>query len=146
MDSYRNQNLIVFFFTLVNLCLYCWFLIPKPYLTLCDSVDYSLPGSSILGISQARILEWVAISFSRGSSQARNWTQVSWIDRQILYHWPTREALKLILINLFILCIRNVFYMDLWKHFWENKDVTFFQQQAEALFFLRYGQLNSVKM
>ena len=37
-------------------------------LTLCNSMDYSLPGSSIHGIFQARIPEWVAISFSRGSS------------------------------------------------------------------------------
>ena len=41
------------------------------YLTLCDPVDCSLPGSSIHGILQARVLEWVAISFSRGSS--RTW-------------------------------------------------------------------------
>ena len=39
--------------------------------TLCDSMNYSLPGSSVHGILQARILEWVAISFSRGSSQPR---------------------------------------------------------------------------
>ena len=40
--------------------------------TLCDPVDYSVPGCSVHGISQARILEWVAISFSRGSSRPRN--------------------------------------------------------------------------
>ena len=40
--------------------------------TLCDPVDCSLPGSSIHGILQARILEWVAISFSRGSSLHRD--------------------------------------------------------------------------
>ena len=45
--------------------------------TLCDSVDCSLSGSSVHGILQARILEWVAISFSRGSSQPRDRTQVS---------------------------------------------------------------------
>ena len=48
--------------------------------TLCDSTDNSLPGSSVLEILQARILEWVAISFSRGSSQPRNWTCVSYIS------------------------------------------------------------------
>ena len=41
-------------------------------LTLCDPVDYSPPGSSVHGILQARILEWVAISFSRGYSQTRD--------------------------------------------------------------------------
>ena len=45
-----------------------------------------------IGISQARILEWVAISFSRGSSWPRNWACVSCVGRWILYHWATREA------------------------------------------------------
>ena len=45
--------------------------------TLCDSMDCSPPGSSIHGILQARVLEWVAISFSRGSSRPRDQTQVS---------------------------------------------------------------------
>jgi len=44
---------------------------------LCDPVDYSLPGSSIHGILQTRILERVAISFSRGSSRSRDQTRVS---------------------------------------------------------------------
>ena len=54
---------------------------------LCNPMDYSLPGSSVCGILQARILEWVAISFSRGSSWSRDWTQISGIGRWILYHW-----------------------------------------------------------
>ena len=48
-------------------------------LTLCDAVDCTPPGSSVHGILQARILEWVAISFSRGSSQPRDRTRVSCI-------------------------------------------------------------------
>ena len=48
-------------------------------LTLDDSMDCSLPGSSVHGISQARILEWVAISSSRGPSQCRDRTHVSCI-------------------------------------------------------------------
>ena len=55
-------------------------------LTLCDPMDYSLPISSVLGIFQARILEWVAISCSRGSSPPRDQTHVSCIGRQIPYH------------------------------------------------------------
>ena len=46
-------------------------------LTLCDPVDCSLSGSSVHGILQARILGWVAISFSKGSSRPRDWTLVS---------------------------------------------------------------------
>ena len=48
-------------------------------LTVCDPMDYSPPGSSVLGISQARTLEWLDISFSKGSSQPRDQTQVSCI-------------------------------------------------------------------
>ena len=48
-------------------------------LTLCDPMDYNLPGSSIHRVFQARVLEWVAISFSSGSSQPRNRTRVSCI-------------------------------------------------------------------
>ena len=47
-------------------------------LTLCDSTDCSPPGSSVHGILQARILEWVAIPFSRGSSQPRDQTPVAY--------------------------------------------------------------------
>ena len=51
--------------------------------TLCEPMDYSLPGSSVHGIFQARILQWVAISFSSGSSQPRDRTWVSRIvDRR----------------------------------------------------------------
>ena len=50
------------------------------------------PSSSVHGILQARILEWVAISFYRGSSQPRNWTCISCTGRRILYHLATWEA------------------------------------------------------
>ena len=60
--------------------------------TLCNPVDCSPPGSSIHGILQARILEWVAIAFSRGSSQPRDWTQVSRIAGRRFNLWATREA------------------------------------------------------
>ena len=61
-------------------------------LTLCSPMDYSLPGSSVHGISQVIILEWVSISFSRGSFWLRDWTHISCIGRWVLYHWATREA------------------------------------------------------
>ena len=56
-----------------------WSEVTQPCPTLCDPVDCSPPGSSIHGILQARILEWGAVSFSRGSSQPRDWTRVSCI-------------------------------------------------------------------
>ena len=61
--------------------------------TLCDPLDYSLPGSSVHGISQVRILEWVAISFSRESSWPRDRTHVSCIAGRLFTIWATREAL-----------------------------------------------------
>ena len=54
--------------------------------TLCSPVDWSLPGSSLHGLLQARILEWVAIFFTRGSSQLKDQTRASCIGRQIVYH------------------------------------------------------------
>ena len=66
-------------------------LLAQWWLALCDPVDYSLPGSSVHGILQARILEWVAMDFSRGSSQPRDRTpslvSPEFIDRQVLYHY-----------------------------------------------------------
>ena len=62
-------------------------------LTLCNPC--SLPGSSIHGIFQARVLEWVAISFSRGSSLPRDRTRVSCIAGRLFTIWATREAMKL---------------------------------------------------
>ena len=58
-------------------------------------MDHSLPVSSVYGISKARILEWVTISFSGGSSRPRDWTRVSWVGRWILYLWATRKPLEL---------------------------------------------------
>ena len=61
--------------------------------TLCDPMDCSPPGSSVHGILQARILKWVAIPFSKGSSQPRDWTQVSRTTGGSFTIWATREAL-----------------------------------------------------
>ena len=70
--------------------------------TLCDPMDCSLPGSSVRGIFQARVLEWVAISFSRGSSWPGDQTQVSGIERRFstlqadtLPEWTAKLGCKL---------------------------------------------------
>ena len=60
--------------------------------TLFDPMDCSLQGSSVHGIFQARVLEWVAISFSRGSSQTKDWTWVSHIAGRRFTVWATRKA------------------------------------------------------
>ena len=61
-------------------------------MTLCHPIDCNLPGSSVHGIFQARVLEWVAISFSGGSSQPGDRTQVSCIAGRLFTLWATREA------------------------------------------------------
>ena len=60
--------------------------------TLCDPKDYSLPGSSVHGIFQARVLEWVATAFSRGSSQPRDRTWVSCIVGRLFTIWALRKS------------------------------------------------------
>ena len=60
---------------------------------LCNPVDCSLPGSSVHGIVQARMLAWVAIPFSRGFSQPRDRTLVSCIAGKFFTVWVTRKAL-----------------------------------------------------
>ena len=63
--------------------------------TLCDSMDCSPPGSSVHGILQAEILEWIAVPFSRGSSWPRDWTHVSCVScigGRFFIIWANREA------------------------------------------------------
>ena len=65
---------------------------------LCCPMDCSLPGSSVHGILEARILEWVATSYSRGYSQPRDWTAIFWVSclgRRILFHLRHLEANKM---------------------------------------------------
>ena len=67
-------------------------LVTQPCLTLCNSIDCSPLGPSVHGNLHTRILEWVAIPFSRGSSQPRNQTQVSCNPGGFLTVWATKEA------------------------------------------------------
>ena len=67
-----------------------WALVAQSCPTVCDPMDWGSPGSSVNGILQARILEWVAISFSK-SSQPRDGTQVSSLAGRLFTIWDTRE-------------------------------------------------------
>ena len=84
---------------------------PKSRLTLCDPMD--LPGSSVLRISQARLLERVAIFFSRGPSWPRDWTHISCLAGESFYHWATGEVLWRLLEwdNKIIMYLRASFTM-----------------------------------
>ena len=66
---------------------------------LCVPMDYSLPGFSVHVILQGRIMEWVAIPFSRGSSQVKDRTRVSRIADRFFIIWATREAQGTITIS-----------------------------------------------
>ena len=78
--------------------LYLWklkVLVTQSCPTLCDCMNCSPPGSSVHGILQARILEWVNIPFSRGSSWPGKQTRVSCIAGEFFIIWATREAFYL---------------------------------------------------
>ena len=73
--------------------------VTQSYPTLCDPIDCSLPGSSVHEIFQATVLEWIAISFSRGSFQPRDWTLVSHIVDRCFTAWANKKYIKLILFQ-----------------------------------------------
>ena len=74
---------------LIGACMCAYPVISDSFVT---PMECSSPGSSVHGVLQARILEWVAFSSFRGSSWPRDQTCVSCIDRWILYHWATWKA------------------------------------------------------
>ena len=83
--------------------LFCCSLVSKSCLTLCNPMDGSPPGSPVRGISEARILEWVAISFSRGSSRHRDWTHISCTQANSL-------PLSYLRSSVILLCYLFIFY------------------------------------
>ena len=99
------QTLVFVQFLIPNMCnLYrCYWsccLVAQLCPALCDLRDYIACQTPLsMGFPKARILEWVAIPFSRGSSPPRDWTHVSFASRQILHLWVTREALDIELLK-----------------------------------------------
>ena len=94
--SLPSQNIWIRFYSFIAKYLQLPFYVLKslsPVWLFVTPMDCSLPGFSTPGIFQASVLEWVAISFSRGSSWPRNRTQVSCIAGRCFTLWATREAL-----------------------------------------------------
>ena len=87
--NYYSDLMFIIFMHIFIIPLYMWneVKVAQSCLTVCDPMDYI-----VHGILQARILEWVAIPFSRGSSQPRDRTQVSCIAGGFFTSWATREA------------------------------------------------------
>ena len=93
---------------LLNAICCCWVAQPCP--TLCNPMECSLSASSVHGISQARMLEWLAISFSRESSPTQGSNLHLLHCTWILYCWATREAL----LNVVSFFYKSVLPTELW--------------------------------
>ena len=74
-------------------------LVTQSCLTLCDPMNRSLPGSSVHGILQARILVCIAMAFSRGSSRPRDWSWVSCVAGRFFTIWAPREARLVVILK-----------------------------------------------
>ena len=87
---------IIFFLTVIrwDSSFNCCSLLGKSCLTFCNPMDSSPPGSSVHGISQARLLGWVTISFSRGYSHPRDQTQVPWLAGRFFTTEPPGKPLS----------------------------------------------------
>ena len=95
-----HENVIKVHWICVVLCS-----VAQSCLTLCDPVDCSPPGSSVRGVLPARILEWVAMISSRGSSQPRDWTCITCVSCTVVRfftHWATWEAHTEYTLGLFV--------------------------------------------
>ena len=91
--AFLGQYCIVLITIILYVCMCV--LVTQSCLTLCDPTDCSLPGFSVHGILQAAILEWIAIPFSRGTSQPRDRTLVSCITGRFFTIWATGKSIIL---------------------------------------------------
>ena len=112
----HTKNVEFGFFCII---LWCCCSVAKSCLTLCDLVDCHPPGLDFVhGISQARMLEWVAIFFSKGSFWPRNWTFISCIGMRIFHHWATGEAPCIALSCLLKTIISSFSWYRIFNDFW----------------------------
>ena len=109
-------------------------------LTLCNPMDCSLARSSVHGILQARILEWVSISFSRGSSQARDWTRVSALQADTLTSEPPGKPLYSTEVPPKMKGSTN---MTQQFHFWEESETNILKRYVYSR---GYGQIIIAKI
>ena len=101
--KYKNKTFLFGWSKWIVVLLNCyvkWSEVAQLCRTLPNPMDFSLQGSSVHGIFQARVLEWVAISFSKGSSWLRDWTWVSHIAGRSFTIWATKEAQPVILVRI----------------------------------------------
>ena len=84
-----------------TLSLHCWCEVTQSCLTLCNPMNCRVTGFSVHGILQARIMEWIAIPFFRGSSQPRDRTLVSCITGRFFTIWATKQNISRVLNGIF---------------------------------------------
>ena len=96
------------------LCFSCC-LLAQSRLTVCNPMDCSWPGSTVYGISQARILVWVGMSPSRGSFQPRNWTRVSCIGRHFFFFLTTEVSEKPFVVYTLLINLEFCLSMQLFR-------------------------------
>ena len=106
----------------MRLCFICavLYLVTPSCPTLCSPMDCSPPGSSVSGILQARILKWVAIPFSRGSSQPRDWTGVSCLQADSLSSEPQgKPAIWIVQMRINLKCLHVIIVVRV--HHWTTQ-------------------------
>ena len=106
----------------------------------CDPMDCSPPGSCVHGLSQAEILEWAAISFSRVSSWLRDQTHISCISTWILYHWANREIHMIYYLQEKggkVYRTKMLLYSPLWYYLLEHKVLLFNLKRKENYFAIK---------
>ena len=106
--------------------------VAQSFSTLCDPIDCSLSRFSVHGIFQARILEWIAISFSRGSCQPRDRTRVSHIVSRCFTVWATREVQGSSLVKERILTVKAILTSLALRH-WDLRELWRVQEQKRVL-------------
>ena len=121
---------------LIELLSYCWkWKWSQSWPTLCDPMDCSLRGSSVHWIFKARVLEWVAISFSRGFSQPRDRTQVSHIANRRFTVWATKSPAFFVYLDnslLLYVSIANIFSQSVF-YLLILLILSFIEQKSESL-------------
>ena len=131
----------IIFLNFISNCLLC-VLVTQSCPTLCDPMDSSPPGFSVRGILQARILEWLAIPFSRGSSQPRDWTWVSCIAGRFLTDWANREF-GFCILTLYPANILKAF-ISLGSVFIDNFGASLVAQTVKHLFAMQETRVRSL--
>ena len=98
----------------VCVCVCVCMLVDQSCPTLCNSMGCSPPGSSVHAVLQARILEWVVIPFSRGSSWPRDQTWISWIAGRFFTIWATLEALYCLIYTIMVIILDRIVLAIKW--------------------------------